>query len=79
MGLAAVVLYNVIIGFIEKATYQRRRPELLQAIFEAGISRYRLLARMEGDPSISHLADRLKIDRSSGKVAFSVKEPELDP
>jgi hypothetical protein len=67
-ALATVVLYNIIIGFVERSIYRRRRPELLQAIFEAGINRYKLLARMEGDPGISHISDKLKIDRSSGHL-----------
>jgi hypothetical protein len=66
--LASVVIYGVVKSFIERAVYKSRRPELLQAIFEGGITRYRLLARMEGDPGISSIGDKLKIDRSSGKV-----------
>ena len=66
--LAVAVIYNIVFAVIESGVYKRRRPELLQAIFEAGISRYRLLSRMEGDPSLSHVADQLKIDDASGKV-----------
>lgn len=68
LTLAISVIYNVVIAAVESATYRRRRPELLQAIFEAGLSRYRLLSRMEGDPGLSHISDQLKVDGTSGKV-----------
>lgn len=68
LTLAMTVLYNIVIGSVESATYRRRRPELLQAIFESGLSRYRLLSRMEGDPGLSHISEQLKVDGTSGKV-----------
>lgn len=67
----ALVIYvgKTISWIVGDRVYSFRRNELLQAIFESGLSRYQLLSRMEGDPSLADLATVLKKDKRGGKLS----------
>lgn len=51
---------------IARKKYDRRRSEIMQALFISGLSRYQLLARLEGDASVAQALSLLKSDSRPG-------------
>jgi hypothetical protein len=49
--------------FLQWWCYRRQRPELLEEVQRAGVSRYQLLASLADDKSLAWLAEFLKRDR----------------
>jgi hypothetical protein len=68
--LVYILVFVVVAGiwlahaaFVQRRCYQRHREEILDLIHAAGISRYRLLAALEGDKAVRDVSDALKRDR----------------
>ncbi len=48
--------------WVEQLVYRRYRADMIRAIGEAGLSRWRVLARISQDKDLSNIVDKLKTD-----------------
>jgi len=61
--VAAFMVMGYLATQVESLVYARRRKELGESFRRSGMTRWHLLARIEDDPGVEEVAERLKTDR----------------
>ncbi len=61
--IAGMVIHGVYKGWIQSWHYRRHRPRLANLAAQAGLNRYQLLARLEGDEAVKEALAMIKRDR----------------
>lgn len=62
------IFHMSLVEQVEAWRYQSQRSKVLRAMFESGMTRYRLISKIEGDPSLRRFAHHFKRDHGSGRL-----------